>query len=178
MPADSNVPMLHAHTQPCLAHSRFVCVCLQSVHKQIYINLEVFIYTICGGPTHIASKSSPAVQAAASTHIPAASAQSADTSMHRKRQATLSGSLHMCTHQEIHCRSTSKNPLPEPDNARHSFLIPMHTHSARHSLARRTRPADQTCLPQDPFPTTASTKHNHFPIGKVLRAAAAPRITE
>ena len=61
----------------------------------------------------------------------------------RQHQCTKTGKqLFVCAHIKIYCRSTSKkNPLlEEPGNARHSFLIPMHTQSARHSLGRRTPP--------------------------------------
>ena len=83
---------------------------------------------------------------------------------------------HTCVHtsSKIYCRSTSNSPLPA--NARHSFLIPMHTRSARHSLGRRTPPR-RPDLPSA-SQTTASPINHRFPIRKVLRAAAAPRITE
>ena len=106
---------------------------LCTLQGQLRCLYTLYILSTCGGPTHNLKVVTRQLQA--HTHQLHLHNQQT-TSMHQKGKQ-LFGPLYV-----IYCRSTSKtNPLlEEPRNARHSFLIPMHTQSARHSLGRRTPP--------------------------------------
>ena len=144
---------IHSLVLPTLAN----CVCvfticsqakLCTLQGQLRCLYTLYILSPCGGPTHNLKVLTTQLQAHTYSCICTTS---------RQHQCTKKGKhlFCVCTHRDLlQIYVQKQNPLPaEPGNARHSFLIPMHTRVSP-ALARPTHSAPPTTpsLTQQPLP--------------------------